>query len=164
LRELKLYFLKGDTQFFYMNTTVINNIDILIEASVVEGQLKSGVSPKLVAARSSLGMRGVAILTPKNEPRKKAKSPAWTEEENKFLEAYLGVLTEKEIADALGRSELAVRLRWKRDLRLTALSKRSGTITAEQIANGLGVDSTEQKYIRLSRINNYLSLRDQKHS
>ncbi len=119
-----------------------NDIDLLIEASAVEGQLLSGASPKLVAARSSLGVRGIAILAPKeNRLHKRAKSPAWTEEEDKFLETYLSVLTEKEIADALGRSEMAVHLRWKRDLGLTALSKRSDTITAEQIANGLGVDS-----------------------
>jgi hypothetical protein len=116
------------------------NLDLMIEAAVVEGQLSSGVSPKVVAARSTLGTRGVAVLASKDGTPVKKRNPPWQPEEDKFLEDYLGVLSETEIGEALGRTPTAVHLRWDRDLRLPAPSKHPGILTCDQIASGLCID------------------------
>jgi len=64
----------------------------------------------------------------------------WTEEEDAFLEENLGYLSEEEIGRALGRSVIAVHLRWERDLDLPAPSKAPDILTAENISNILGLD------------------------
>jgi hypothetical protein len=64
----------------------------------------------------------------------------WSEREDQFLRRYLGVLSEEEIGAALGRTQVAVRLRWKRDLGLPAPSKTPGYVTANQAARMLTVD------------------------
>ena len=48
-----------------------------------------------------------------NENRRtgRAKSPAWTPDEDNFLRQHLGVLSEEEIAARLGRTPAAVQLR-----------------------------------------------------
>lgn len=119
----------------------MNNLDLLVESAAIQGQLSAGVSPKLVAARSSLGSRGVAVFMGRNSRCKPTRSPAWSREENEFLKSSLGNLSDEEMAAALGRSTIAVHLRWKRDMGLPAPSKNPEVMTAEQIANGLGADS-----------------------
>ncbi|MEW6115632.1 MAG: hypothetical protein AB1553_01870 [Nitrospirota bacterium] len=119
---------------------MMDNLDLLIETSTVQGQLDAGISPSVVAARSSLGTRGVAVLSGKKGETRKAKMPSWTPEEDKFLETYLGILSEEEIAEALGRTYYAVHVRWKRDLALRAPSKRPDVLTGNQVAYGLGID------------------------
>jgi hypothetical protein len=64
----------------------------------------------------------------------------WSEREDEFLRQHLGVLSEEEIGAALGRTRVAVRLRWKRDLGLPAPSKTPGYVTANQAARMLAVD------------------------
>jgi len=66
--------------------------------------------------------------------------PRWTAEEDAFLEANLGWLSEAEIAERLGRSVNAVHLRWFRDLKLPAPSRHPDIVTANQVAAMLGVD------------------------
>lgn len=68
------------------------------------------------------------------------KPSTWKPEEDAFLRANLGILTEAEMGKALGRTEIAVRLRWKRDLQLPSPSKAPGVLTAHQAARMLGVD------------------------
>ncbi len=122
----------------------MNNADLLVETAVVHGQLSTGIPPAIVAVRSSLGGRGVAVLAGKsrvNPKLGKFKSPNWTKKEDIFLERSLGILSEEAIAEMLGRSVIAVHLRWKRDLRLPAPSKNPEIMTCNQIANGLAIDS-----------------------
>src|SRR3989304_6585927 len=64
----------------------------------------------------------------------------WSEADELFLAENLGRLTDKEIGDALGRSEVAVHLRWSRELRLPAPSKDPRYMTARGVARALGVD------------------------
>lgn len=118
------------------------DIDLLIESAVVEGELESGISPRLVAARSSLGSRGVSVLAGKSGGASLiAKSPPWSLAEDEFLKKNLGVLSEVAIAEALGRSDIGVHLRWSRDLKLPAPSKNPNVVTCNQIANGMGLDA-----------------------
>jgi len=70
----------------------------------------------------------------------KKRSERWTPEEDEFLRVNLGALSEAEIARRLRRTVTAIQLRWKRDLHLRPPTKRENTITAEQIAIGLGMD------------------------
>lgn len=118
------------------------DIDLVVETSAMHGQLSTGVPAAIVAARSSLGKRGVAILAEKKSiiPKPVIKFPAWTKKEDNFVETYLGILREEDIAEILGRSEIAVHLRWKRDLGLPAPSRHPDFITANQISVGLGTD------------------------
>ncbi len=117
------------------------NIALMVETALMEGQLAAGVAPSVVASRSPLGSKAVAALVPKSGgTARKAKSPSWISGEDQFLKSYLGILSEKEMAEALGRSEIAIHLRWKRDLKLPAPSKHPDMITGEQIAQGMGVD------------------------
>lgn len=115
--------------------------DLMIEASAVQGQLDAGLLPSIVASRSSLGGRAVSILSSTACDTGKFKSPKWTKDEDNFLISCLGILSEEDIAEALGRTVAAVHLRWKRELMLPAISKRSDVMTCNQIANGLCIDS-----------------------
>lgn len=65
----------------------------------------------------------------------------WSEHEDNYLRKNLGFLSEKEMANHLGRTVTAVHLRWKRDLMLTAPSKHPDWITANQVAEMLSLDS-----------------------
>jgi hypothetical protein len=67
------------------------------------------------------------------------RSAGWTQQEDDFIRKYLGWLTDKEIGDAIGRSELAVRVHWKRKLQLTSPSKSPDLITANRISLALGM-------------------------
>lgn len=70
----------------------------------------------------------------------RVKSRAWSTEEDNFLRIKLGYLTEAEMGKSLGRTEIAVRLRWKRDLKLKSPSKAPDVLTAHQAAKLLGID------------------------
>ncbi len=115
----------------------MNNLDTLINVAVAHGELATGVRRELVARRH--GARAAIVL----KPPQTAKQPhaPWTEDENNFLRRHHGRLSEREIGARLGRSRNAVRIHWKRELRLPAPSKAPGVLTAEQVANGLGLDS-----------------------
>ena len=56
------------------------------------------------------------------------------------MRCNLGYLSEEDIALALGRTVMAVHLRWRRDLRLPAPSRAPGWLTATQAALLLGLD------------------------
>ena len=120
----------------------ISDIDAIVDAAAIEGEISTGVSPSFVAARSSMGKRGVIALAGKREKtRRQGKMPKWSIEEDDFLERNLGFLSDAEIGEQLGRTEGAVHLRWSRDLKLPAPSKNPWVMTGNQIAAGLGIDS-----------------------
>ncbi len=110
-------------------------LDYLIERAVAAAELEAGQPAALVAARSTLPLALCAF----RQPARKAKSPAWSQPEEAFLAESLGRLTEDDIARRLGRTPVAVRLRWKR-LRLPAPSKHPDYLTARKAADLLGID------------------------
>lgn len=69
------------------------------------------------------------------------KAPEWTPAEDRFVRENLGHMTDKEIGEYLGRTEIAVHLRWKRDLELPGPSKAPDVYTAHHAAWLLGIDS-----------------------
>lgn len=114
-------------------TTQSNKKPDLVALAVARAAAKTGRSVDLRA-----GM--VGALTGITAKPKKEKALEWTEAEDAFLKKNLGYMTEAEIGKHLGRTETSVRLRWKRDLHLTAPSKHPDVITAHQAAEMLGID------------------------
>lgn len=72
---------------------------------------------------------------------KREKSRRWSAADDDYLRKNLGWMTEKQMGQALGRTAVSVRLRWKRDLRLESPSRAANVFTAHQAARMLGVDS-----------------------
>lgn len=68
-------------------------------------------------------------------------SRIWTEDEDQFLRDHMATMTDAEIGEQLARSEIAVHIRWTRELHLPSRSKHPDVITVQQAANILGVDS-----------------------
>jgi hypothetical protein len=101
-------------------------LDRNIPRSIIAARLK----------RTPLSIRGKLLALGYAKP----KAPQWSHADNAYLVANLGLLSEAEIARHLGRTAGAVHLRWKRDLKLPAPSKRPDELTANQVAEGLGMD------------------------
>lgn len=80
----------------------------------------------------------LAILDAQRVPRLKPRR--WGVEEDEFLLANLGELSEADIAERLGRSRNAVHLRWSRDMGLDAPSARDGFYTAHRVSKLIGCD------------------------
>ncbi len=75
-----------------------------------------------------------------------AHGRSWTAEEDAFLRKNLSWLTDAEIGEQLGRSEISVHLRWSRDLHLPSPSKNPDVITAHDAARMLGIDGHKTAY------------------
>lgn len=65
----------------------------------------------------------------------------WTAAEDQYVRDHLGWLTDAEMAEALGRTPVAVHLRWNLDLKLCGPSKAPEVITANRAAEALGIDA-----------------------
>jgi hypothetical protein len=71
----------------------------------------------------------------------KTKHRLWTDDEEAFILENHGRLSEDEMAVKLGRSVTSVHIHREREMHLTSMSKDESILTAEQVANGLGIDS-----------------------
>jgi hypothetical protein len=98
-----------------------------IDAAVAVAEAENGVRGTSAGVRAIIAKQGAAR--------------GWTEEENQFLVAKRGKLSEEEIARQLGRTQISVHLHSERELKLTAPSKASDILTGEHIAWGLGMDN-----------------------
>lgn len=107
----------------------------LMELVVTRAEVSEGRSPRQMAARGQVFLTGVQVIE-----RKSRESSEWQPWEDAYLKANLGYKTEEDIAAYLGRTQVAVHLRWKRDLHLTAPSKDPGVLSALQAAALLGID------------------------
>lgn len=110
---------------------MLNSVD-LVSLAVERAAISTGM-------KSSFGFsNGYAGITPAKPV--KEKSRPWSSFEDHFIRQNLGYMTEAEIGKHLDRTEVAVKLRWKRDLHLTSPSKHHDVLTAHQAAEMLGVD------------------------
>jgi hypothetical protein len=107
-------------------------LDALIVAAGAEAEQSSGVSRVWLAAQYGPQLRAAAGPA--------SPAPRWTRQEDDFLRQHLGRLPIEAIAARLGRTPVAVTLRWKRDLALPAPSKHPDILTAHLVAYALGVD------------------------
>ena len=109
----------------------------LMDTMIFSAELSEGRSLKYISAGN-----GVAYVTGiKVSNRNGKRYAAWTPEEDFYLRDHLGWNTEEEIAVHLGRTRVAVHLRWKRDLHLPAPSRHPDYITANQAAELVGLDA-----------------------
>ena len=108
----------------------------LINNALARGELRAGVPLPIVASR--YGRRAAIVFAKQAQPPK--RHPYWTPTEDKFVRQHLSWLSLDDIALRLGRSALGVKLRYQRYLDLHGASKMPTLLTAEHIAQGLGVD------------------------
>jgi hypothetical protein len=95
----------------------------------------------MLATQTDALIRKIVLMSQAESNRQTIKGRIWTAAEDDFLRRNLGWLTDDEIGTQLGRSEIAVHLRWSRDLHLPSPSKHPDVITANQAAEMLGIDS-----------------------
>ena len=113
-----------------MAVATFNAVDFVVESALAE----SGRRAKNARVPAS-ALAGVA----KNAGPVSARE--WTSEEDAFLRANLGYMTDAEIAKALGRTAVGVHIHWDRDMNLGGPSKAADIITANLAAEVLGVDA-----------------------
>lgn len=113
---------------------MMGQIEALLDVLIGQAELASGATPEMVAA--SGGKIGPCMGLEMRVKRQRR----WTEEEDRILEEHLGIWTEEQIGQALGRSATAVKIRWKREMHLPAPSKHPAVLTARNVAKLLGVD------------------------
>jgi len=110
------------------------DIDLIISQAVASAALLSGV-PASLLIRRNLSL-GTALIGPAPWCPFAAQ---WLPEEEAFLRAQIGKMSDGEIGAALGRSENAIKI--KRTRRgMPSASKRPGWITGNGAAHRLGVD------------------------
>lgn len=95
----------------------------------------------VAASNSSLSALLDMAVARSNAQFKRIGGREWTREEDQFIKDHLGWMTDAEMAESLGRTEVAVHLRWDRDLGLLGPSKAPDVITANKAALLLGIDA-----------------------
>jgi len=96
----------------------------------------------IAVAEAETGVRGGQRSIPLCfAPSTKQRSRIWTKGEEEFVSNNHGRISEIQIARHLGRSPEGVELHIKREMHLVSMSKDPAILTAEQVANGLGLDS-----------------------
>jgi hypothetical protein len=113
------------------------DIDTLVEAAELAGL--AGTVPTVWLVAQNPRMAAVVGSRDASWPRR-AKSLPWSQAVDDFLKANLGYLSDADMARELGRTRVAVHLRWKRDLRLTPPTKSPGWTTPNRVARALNID------------------------
>jgi len=110
--------------------------DLLADMAISQSEIEQGISPTRVALHSSLN----TSLFAGSEIKPASKSPGWTQEEINYLIAMHAKSTDAEIAEDLGRTETAIRVKRKR-LKLPQVSTaKTEYYTAHYISVMLGID------------------------
>ena len=114
------------------------NAELLIDTAITFAELRTAPLAWVMAPASHqrlacVAARDIALVV--------APPPAWTADEDRFLAENLGYLHEDEIAASLGRTRTAVRLRWQRDLQLTAPTRHPAYVAATVAGQMLGLNS-----------------------
>ncbi|NOS67954.1 MAG: hypothetical protein HOO67_06385 [Candidatus Peribacteraceae bacterium] len=102
---------------------------------------KAGIEAAIALAEAETGVRGGKRSIPLCfSPAAKQKARVWTEKEEQFVRDNLGRISQAELARQLDRTPIAVKLHCQREMHLVSMSKAPEIITAEQVANGMGID------------------------
>ncbi len=113
----------------------MEDIDATIEAVTTLAALEGGVPRKIVQARSNANffVPGTYYF------RERPNNARWSNSERQFLREQIGLMTDQEIGEQLGRSAAAIKIkrtRWG----LPAHSKRPGWLTGHGAGKALGLD------------------------
>lgn len=114
----------------------MSGVSVNLDAIVTQSLIEAGASRAQLLSREPAASR-LIITTPR---RASGKSFEWTPEEDQFVREHVATWSDAEIGRALGRSENAVHIHRERALYLPARGKSPDEMTAEQIAEGLGID------------------------
>ncbi len=106
---------------------------------VAQAEVENGANPLLVSSRFGVPVSTLTAVTINYNPSQKAAR--WNTYEDDFLRQNLGILTEEQMAEYLGRSTNAIHLRWERDLDLPSPSHNPAYYTANQVSHILGLSS-----------------------
>lgn len=102
----------------------------------------NAIEEAVLIASAETGVRGGKRVIPLClAPIGRKTARIWTEEENDFVIKNYGQIHEIRIAKQLGRTPISVRIHIKREMHLISMSKHPDILTAEQVANGIGLDS-----------------------
>lgn len=120
----------------------------LMDLAIASAEVEHGriPRPRLVPGSGSKQLQASMLSGVKLKTEKKPKAMKWTVAEDAFLRAAHGQLSDADIAHELGRTQIAVHLRWKRDLGLSGPSKAPTVITATGAAKALGIDAHKTAY------------------
>lgn len=111
-----------------------------LDTWLMAAELGAGVDPHRLAAANPEQAELITTLAPvMGQTGRIGLSNRWTADEEKFLRENLGRMTRAEIAERLGRSEIACIVREKRR-GIPAPSKQPDEYTLNQVAELLGVD------------------------
>lgn len=91
-------------------------------------------------AAAETGVRGDKGKIPLCFAPNKESKRIWTKDEETFLQENYSRIPEEQIAKQLGRSLIGTHLHREREMHLVSMTKHPSIISAEQVANGLGVD------------------------
>lgn len=114
------------------------DMDALVEAAELAGL--AGTVPTVWLVAHNPRMAAVVGAGDESRPRGPKALP-WSQAEDNFLRANLGCLSDADMGRELGRSAVAVHLRWKRDLRLPTPRKSPGWTTPNRVARALNIDA-----------------------
>jgi hypothetical protein len=119
-----------------------NDLNSIVTQALVEsgGNTAQIVARDPQAARLVIVSKQAASFSGDGSRRARSRSFDWTPEEDQFVRDNLTHLSDEEIGAVLGRSADGVHIRRERCLRLLPRGNQPDEMTANQIAEGLGVD------------------------
>ncbi len=106
-----------------------------LDSLIAQAELETGLDPAVVAARSP-GARVSGLLKIPGHSR----GAVWTPAEEQFLAENIGFMDEQELAEALGRTVPAIKIRRYRHLELAAPGHGHRFLSANRMAHALGID------------------------
>lgn len=115
---------------------MLSELDAMIEVAVTYADVKSNRNPNRLQKQSCVPVQLCASQKSNSRPA----AARWTAHEDEYLRRHNGHQTDQEMADALGRTVTAIKIRRKRELRLPATSKVPGFLIAQQAAKLVGLD------------------------
>lgn len=116
----------------------VSDDELLMDLVISSTELENGISPVRIARSSSLNM---AFMSAGVEVTPLLKSPDWSEDEVTYLRSMSDKLTSGQIAEHLGRTEIAVSVKRKRLHLPEPSTAKTEFYTANYIANLMGLDA-----------------------
>ena len=117
------------------------DLDALIEASAVTAQIAGGASPQWIMQNSNNAQ--VALLLARQVKPEVARHQPWSKEDYEFVTNHVGLLSDEEMGQRMGRSRAAIKVKRVRK-GLGSVSTRDGYLSARDAAKALGVKCSKK--------------------